>query len=63
MYASFWIKFDQLSNGMTILDTGKSGVTFQYRDQQLMALLYPNGNNANPTNVSSQRVLPSTVDI
>ena len=43
MYASFWVKFDQLSNGMTILDTGKDGVTFLYRDQKLMALIYENG--------------------
>lgn len=40
MYTSFWVKFDQLRNGMTILDTGNEGITFQYQDQKLMALIY-----------------------
>ncbi|XP_067933212.1 uncharacterized protein [Watersipora subatra] len=39
-YISFWVRFDEIRNGITVLDTGNTGLTIMISQQNLVALVY-----------------------
>jgi len=39
-YISFWIMVADVSSTMTVLDTGKFGISVLFRDSALVALIY-----------------------